>query len=245
MKKTALIVLIFVFLLASIAFAQDFTGNVIAVKGSNAIIVTNNGSAVTVRLNCAVCPAPGQPYAQQALKFLQNLILNKSVDVHEVWMDHSNRQVSQLSINGNSVGVMLAGAGLAWYDSRFQQDGQIEAAQIEAQAKKIGLWSQPSPVAPWVFSADERDIVPNTSGPPTDIGSQSYGAPPANQDLDAGTSWEQNSQPLGYGAAVGGYYNPAQCGGFGGVYNPTLHQGFCNYCGAYHRAGGCGYTMRR
>lgn len=214
MKKIVFSLVILTFLLTSFASAGDFSGKVIAVKDSDNISVVNGSSVATVRLNCAEIPASGQAFANEALQFLQNLILNKTVDVHVVWQDHDNRQVSQMSVDGQDVGCALAAAGFAWYDSKYQQDGQIAIAQAEAQGKKIGIWSQPNPVAPWDFEDARSGVVPNMSGPPTNIGGSGYSAPAANQLSDAGTSWDNNAQPLSSGPIYGGYYPSA----FGGAY---------------------------
>jgi micrococcal nuclease len=249
MKKALVVTAILILFLASGVFAQDFTGKVLSVNGSDAITVMNpdNNTVVNVRLNCAVTPAQGQEFSTQAHQYLQKLLVGQNVEVNVVWQDHDNRDVSQLNLNGKDVGCSLAGAGLAWYDSRYQQDGQIAVAQAQAQAQRIGIWSAPNPVAPWVYLTNQRDIVPNTSLPPTNIGGKGYGAPAANKDLDAGTSWEQNPQPLdtsgwGAGAPYAGPGGPYWHYGDGAL-NPN-HQQFCNYCNGYHGAGRCGYSRR-
>ncbi len=235
--------MIIILSLTSLVYAQDFSGKVLAATDSDNISIMNsNGAAVTVRLYCIACPAPGQPYSKEAAQYLQNLIVGKNVDVEVKWQDYDNKQVSKLSIDGNDVGAQLAGAGLAWYDSKVYQDGQVAAAVVQAQSQKTAIWSQPNPVAPWDYLANKRNIVPNTSGGILNNSDKGYNAPAANKNMDKNTSWEQNNQPL---ESSPGYYNPYQYGTpYGGVYNPTYHQGFCNYCNEYHRSGGCGYTKR-
>jgi endonuclease YncB( thermonuclease family) len=217
MKTTAIIVMVIALSILSATACQAFSGKVIAVQDGDNITIMNNSSAVTVRLYCIACPAQGQDYQAQAIKFLQDLMVGQNADVNVKWQDYSNRQVSKVKINGNDVGAQITAAGLAWYDNRVYQDGEAAAGQAQAQAQKLCIWSQPNPVSPWDFLTNQRGIVPNTSGPITNISGQGYSAPAANQDLDAGTSWEDNSQPLGSGSGpiYGGYYP----GGYGGVYN--------------------------
>jgi micrococcal nuclease len=236
-KKSIFVLFILMLFLTSFACAQNYTGKVLSVTNSDNISVVCGSNAATVRLNCAVCPAAGQPFAPEAQKMLEGLILNQSVEVRVVWTDHDNRQVARLLVNGNSVAVQLAGAGMAWYDKRFQQDGQILQAQATAQGKKIGIWSQPDPVAPWDFLTAQRGIRVNTSGPPTSIGSSSYGQQAASWGGDAGTSWDNNAQPLstsayGYGGGYG-YGN----GGMGPVARGAAVNAASNR-GAISRGGG-------
>lgn len=217
MNRTAVILMAITLLVMAATAAQAFSGKVIAVQDSDNITIMNNSAAVTVRLYCVACPAQGQEYSAQAIKYLQDLMTGQNADVQVKWQDYSNRQVSKVSINGKDVGAQIGGAGLAWYDNRVYQDGEVAAGVAQAKAQKLCIWSQPNPVSPWDFLTNQRGIVPNTSGPITNISGQGYGAPAANQDLDAGTSWEDNSQPLGSGSGpiYGGYYP----GGYGGLYN--------------------------
>jgi endonuclease YncB( thermonuclease family) len=45
--------------------------------------------------------------------------------------------------------------GMAWYFTRYAEErsterrGQYEFGELEARAKKVGLWSDPEPVSPW------------------------------------------------------------------------------------------------
>ncbi|MHC9541313.1 MAG: thermonuclease family protein [Vulcanimicrobiota bacterium] len=205
MKKTLFILSLLMVFLTSFACAQNYTGKVISVTDSNNISVMKDNSATTVRLNCAACPAAGQSFAPEAQKFLQDLILNKTVEVRVVWMDYDKRQVSLVLLDGKNVGALIAGAGLAWYDGRHRKDGEIAAAQAEAQAKQLAIWSEPDPVAPWAFLTDQRGIVPNTSGPMTHAGGKGYGAPSAGGGGYAGnTSVSNQAPPTGVGPS-GGY----------------------------------------
>jgi endonuclease YncB( thermonuclease family) len=44
---------------------------------------------------------------------------------------------------------------MAWWYRHYakeqtpEQRGQYEFAELEAKAKKVGLWQEPEPVAPW------------------------------------------------------------------------------------------------
>ena len=129
MKKIAVLLLVLALSLTSAAYAQSFTGKVLAVQDSDNITIMNNGSAVSVRLYCIACPAQGQDYSPQAIKYLQDLMVGQNADVQVKWQDYSKHQVSKVKINGNDVGAQIAGAGLAWYDDRVYQDGEVSAGR--------------------------------------------------------------------------------------------------------------------
>ncbi|MDQ7821306.1 MAG: thermonuclease family protein [Candidatus Eremiobacteraeota bacterium] len=227
MKKAALLIFVFLIVLTFPACAQYYTGKVIAVTGTSDISVTSDKGAATVKLNCAASPVAGQPFAAEAQKSLEDLILNKSVEVQVAWMDHSNRQVAKLLVDGKNVGALLAAQGLAWYDSRHGQDADIATAQAQAQAGKLGVWSQPNPVAPWDFVTAQRGIIPNTSGSPVGASSGGYGFNPLQNTGDAGTSWDSGTDVLSTSPYYGGGYYGGGWGSYGrgAVVNAASNRG--------------------
>jgi len=41
--------------------------------------------------------------------------------------------------------------GMAWHYKYFNKDEELAKLEQQACLKKVGLWSQPNPVAPWDF----------------------------------------------------------------------------------------------
>ncbi|MDQ7826345.1 MAG: thermonuclease family protein [Candidatus Eremiobacteraeota bacterium] len=239
MRKTALCVLLFALLLTSWAGAQDFSTKVISITDGNDILVGEG----TLKLNCIDCPDLDQPFGPQAKTYLEQLIQGKNVDVEVVWVDHSNRKVSKISLDGKDVGTAIASAGLAWYDGKLEQDSEIAQAADLAKAQKIGLWTQPNPVAPWDFRTQQRGIQPNTSGAPTGASNGSYGFNPLQNNGDAGTSWDTGTTVLSTEPVYGNYGY-----GYGTGASPYYNRTFCNYCNEYHRnnsSEACGAVRRR
>lgn len=238
MKKTALILLVLIVCLSAAASAQNYTGKVISVTDSSNISVTSGDTSATVRLNCAASPAAGQPFAEEAQKYLRDLLVGKTVEVRTVWVDYDKRQVALLLLDGKNVGALMAKAGFAWYDGRHYKDGEIAAAQADAQNRKVAIWSQPDPVAPWTFLTDQRGIVPIQSKQIGNIGGSGYGAPSAKGGGYAGNSGASNQAPPTDVGPSGGYgygsdYVNAWCNaGRGSIVNAQSARG------AAARAGG-------
>jgi endonuclease YncB( thermonuclease family) len=47
--------------------------------------------------------------------------------------------------------------GMAWVFVRYASKGsQLYGLEAEAKAQRLGLWSQPHPIAPWKWRAAER-----------------------------------------------------------------------------------------
>jgi len=61
-------------LLASSAFAEDFTGPVVSVLDGDTIEVLHNGNAKHIRLNAIDCPEKGQAFGKRAKQAASELV---------------------------------------------------------------------------------------------------------------------------------------------------------------------------
>lgn len=219
MRKTAILILLLAIATMTPALADSFNGKVIGILDGNNIIVSYDNKARQLRLANVDCPDLNQDFGPQAKDFLMNIIFGKDVWVDIKSIDHSNRGLSTMTINGQDVGVQLVQAGLGWYDSRFTSNGAIAEAQVQAQINRTGLWSQNNPIPPWEFRQMSRGVTPDFSaGPAVSSGSSSS---------STGTTGDYGYVPLhdqtcnsAFGIYVPTYYNswygPCRGGGFSG-----------------------------
>ena len=60
-------------------------------------------------------------------------------------------------------GLYQLTVGMAWWYRHYakeqtpEQRGQYEFSEFEAKAKKVGLWQEPEPVAPWDCRRQKRE----------------------------------------------------------------------------------------
>ena len=89
---------------------------------------------------------PGQPYSQQATKYLAGLVLNKTVEIKEYGQDRYGRTLGVVFLGGKNVNLEMVKAGYAevyrgtpagGFDS-----GPYWKAEEEAKAAKRGMWAQ-------------------------------------------------------------------------------------------------------
>jgi endonuclease YncB( thermonuclease family) len=45
----------------------------------------------------------------------------------------------------------MVATGMAWHYSAYSNDQSLAALQAQAQAQKLGIWSQPNPIPPSEF----------------------------------------------------------------------------------------------
>jgi micrococcal nuclease len=88
---------------------------------------------------------PGQPYSQQATKYLAGLVLNKNVEIKGYGNDKYNRVLAEVFIDGKNINLEMIKQGLAEvYRGKPAKGFKVEPYQAaEKNAKKSlkGMWS--------------------------------------------------------------------------------------------------------
>jgi endonuclease YncB( thermonuclease family) len=116
------------------------------------------GSTTTINSDCWVPheTTRGRPQAQ---RFLEQLVLGRTVQMAKMGRDRYGRTVATLAVGEHDVGFALLQAGLAWHDWRHHPPrlqgatGHYAEAQQRAVLSFAGLWSEPRHVAPWQWRA--------------------------------------------------------------------------------------------
>lgn len=104
-----------------------------------------------VRLAEIDAPEIGQDYGKVSREALAEMVFGKTVDVTEDGKDRYGRWIGHLSSNGVDVNRQMIATGNAWHYVDYSRDTSLAALQTQAQSQRLGLWAQPSPVAPWDF----------------------------------------------------------------------------------------------
>ncbi|HVO65300.1 MAG TPA: thermonuclease family protein [Syntrophales bacterium] len=90
----------------------------------------------------------GQPFASEAKSFLSSMVFGKDVrlDVMEIKMNRHKKLVSIVWVGEKNVNLQMIKAGMAeaYVDNLEDQQyrHQFLEAEIEAKAKRLGIWSQ-------------------------------------------------------------------------------------------------------
>jgi micrococcal nuclease len=107
-------------------------------------------------------PECSMPFGPQARQFLVQLTQGRTVHMATKGRDRYGRTVATLAVNGQDVGLAIVRSGFAWRDGRFDRPriaGETTPyadAQREAQVEALGLWSSPTPSAPWAWRTNGR-----------------------------------------------------------------------------------------
>ena len=80
------------------------------------------------------------------------MALHKKFTVKANGHDKYVRTIADLVFpDGRVLNQELVRAGLAWWYRKYSSDPQLATLENEARMKRLGLWSDSEPIAPWEF----------------------------------------------------------------------------------------------
>ena len=152
--------------LAMVASAKPVrqTGEVIHVDdGDTVVLLVAGNQQVRVRLSSIDAPEAshtkkdkgriGQPYAENAKRYLASLVKGQTVDGNCFEQDRYGRLVCELFANGYSVNRKMVEQGWAWANQatngRYLRDKSLRTLESKAREDRAGLWAGSNPIPPW------------------------------------------------------------------------------------------------
>ncbi len=144
------------------ASVDEFTGKVVGVSDGDTIAVLIDWTPVKIRLAGIDCPETGQDFGSRAKAATSELAFGKMVTVHQRGHDRYGRIVADVILpDGRNLNHELVRGGLSWWYRKYaQHDPILPKLEGEAQAAKVGLWSQANPVPPWDWRPPRKVIPP-------------------------------------------------------------------------------------
>lgn len=159
-----------ILLLTLVAFAADaatLVGRVVGVADGDSLTVLDaNQVRHKVRLATIDAPEKGQAFGNRSKQHLSALVFRREVRVEWRKRDRYGRIVGKVMVQPPDcpscaqtldVGQAQLSVGLAWWYRRHaseqspQERGRYESEEMEARARRVGLWRDPAPVPPWEF----------------------------------------------------------------------------------------------
>ena len=112
------------------------------------------------RLKCRIygidAPELKQPFGKKSKDALARHIFNKDIKIKIQSTDRYKRQVVSVYYEGNDIGLQMIKDGMAWhYDSYYKSD-DYAVSQLGAKTRKIGLWTDKNPIAPWQWRKEQK-----------------------------------------------------------------------------------------
>ena len=136
---------------------QLITHKVIGVKDGDTVVLLIDGKETTVRLAHIDCPEKRQDFGTKAKQFVSDLCFGKNVVLNQQGTDRYKRIIGEIILeNGVNINKELVKNGLAWHYKKYSKDDSYAQLEIYARTNKIGIWSHPTPIAPWNFRKPKK-----------------------------------------------------------------------------------------
>ena len=164
------------------AFAQPetFSGRVTGVEDGDTLSVSREGAVVEVRLDGIDAPEVGQPFGDEARKFVIMLVLGKTAMVIVRFAGRRGRAIAEVILpDGRSLNQEVVRAGYAWHFTRHSTSPGLVALEEEARDARRGLWTGERPVPPWEWdtnAAARRTPPAKAPAPAAEAGEGAPGA---------------------------------------------------------------------
>ncbi|RYD99914.1 MAG: hypothetical protein EOP54_02245 [Sphingobacteriales bacterium] len=124
--------------------------------GDTFTFLNSRKSTYRIRLEGIDAPEKGMPYAKKSKEFLAALLLDQTIELHVVAVDHYGRYVCRVYCNEEDVNRRMVQAGYAWHYNQYNRDPLLSQAEANARARQTGLWQNKNPLAPWTVRAYRR-----------------------------------------------------------------------------------------
>ena len=132
---------------------KTFEAKVVAVKDGDTIEVLYEKTTVAIRLAYIDCPElkKHQPFGQAAKQFTSDICFGQIVTVESDGKSDRYKRLIAVIINNKNENVNkeLVRAGLAWHFLKYSTDSTYNELQATARQRKVELWVDENPVAPW------------------------------------------------------------------------------------------------
>lgn len=161
MKKRLLVLLCSVLCYAFV-FSQKITAKVVGVKDGDTFVVLHEKKEIVVRLEHVDAPEKNQLFGSRAKQFASDFCFGKTVVVSgNGKKDRNGRWIGEIFYNNQNLNKELVRNGLAWHYKRYSKSANYADLETAARKKKIGLWRDKDPVAPWNWRKSKRKKVQN------------------------------------------------------------------------------------
>jgi micrococcal nuclease len=155
MSKLALVLVAVSFCFAAEAWVKGIAQDV---HDGDTFKLNVNGEVIKIRVYGIDAPEINQEYGEESGKALRELINGKELRLRIQNKDVYGRTVGEPWL-GDSLNIslwMVKNGNAWWYKNYSKKRSDLKDAQAEAKEKKLGIWANSDPVAPWDFRKKKK-----------------------------------------------------------------------------------------
>lgn len=135
------------------SYAQKFSVKVVGISDGDSFTVINRDNLqLKIRVYGIDAPEKKQAFGNKSKEALSDLIFGKDIMIDVQTQDRYGRYVAYVFTPfGEDVSLLMLSQGMAWHYARFDSTEEYALAERIARGKRLGLWADAQPVAPWEF----------------------------------------------------------------------------------------------
>ncbi len=142
-------------------FAAEYHTKVISIIDGDSINLLREGKPEQVRLYGIDCPEKGQAFGKRAKQATSGFVFSKEVKVIEHGTNRYGRLLVDVQLeDGRVLNEELVKAGMCWWYRKYSDNFQLADYEHAAKKAKLGLWSDPEPIPPWLYRKLKRGEIP-------------------------------------------------------------------------------------
>lgn len=70
--------------------------------------------------------------------------------------DRYGRLVARVRCREQDASEFMVRSGFTWFFTRYGKDMEVQRLETAARSRRLGLWADPNPVAPWEWRRQRR-----------------------------------------------------------------------------------------
>ena len=157
MNKLKLFLVTLIFLFSLSAQASIIRGVVVKIAdGDSLTLLTDSNKQIRIRLAGIDTPERKQSFGNTAKNALVKLVFQKEVKIKVRTKDRYGRTVGIVFLDNQNVNYELVRKGMAWAYKRYTDNELLYKLEDEAKKRRIGLWADENPIAPWDWRRGKR-----------------------------------------------------------------------------------------
>lgn len=134
------------------ALAQPaLADQVIGITDGDTLTILHDQRPVKIRLGNIDAPEKKQAFGERSKQSLSELCYGKDASYTVQAIDRYGRTVALVTCAGVDVNHAQVERGMAWVYTRYNKDATLPGVEAKARAAQRGLWSENSPIPPWIF----------------------------------------------------------------------------------------------
>jgi micrococcal nuclease len=148
-------------LIASLSFACNlaYAHKVIGISDGDTMTLLVDNKQLKIRLANIDAPESKQSFGQSSKKSLSDICWGTNATYETQTVDRYGRSVAVVFCNGVEANTEQVRKGMAWVYPKYNKDSMLPAIEADARDKKVGLWNDREPVAPWEFRLSQKNAI--------------------------------------------------------------------------------------